>query len=332
MWYKLKMTRDRLAPTSNPDVPAPRSRILKDLLKIAVPITLGSSIISIITLIDSQQILSRLQTAAGYSAKEAATLYGVYYKGLTLFNLTAAFINPLTISIIPAIAAAITKKEHKEAAMVSESAMRITTLIALPAGIGMSVLAYPIFNVLYPNSAAQGPQLLIVMGIASFFVCVSLITTAILQAYGYERLSLINMCIGGVLKITLNYFLVGTPSINIHGAPIGNLVCYLAMSLLNIFFIMRKLPQPPRMIKSFARPAIASIIMGIVAYFSYTILSGVMGGADISRLKMVLCLGIAIILACVVYFILIIAIRGITREDALLLPKGEKIAKILKLK
>ena len=293
---------------------------------------MGSSIISIITLIDSQQILSRLQTAAGYSAKEAATLYGVYYKGLTLFNLTAAFINPLTISIIPAIAAAITKKEHKEAAMVSESAMRITNLIALPAGIGMSVLAYPIFNALYPNSAAQGPQLLIVMGISSFFVCVSLITTAILQAYGYERLSLINMCIGGVLKISLNYFLVGTPSINIHGAPIGNLVCYLVMSLLNIFFIMRKLPQPPRMAKAFVRPAIASVIMGIVAYFSYTVLSGLIGGADISRLKMILCLGIAIVLACVVYFILIIVIRGITREDALLLPKGEKIAKILKLK
>ncbi len=63
-------------------------------------------------------------------------------------------------------------------------------------------------NVLYPNSNAAGPGLLAIMGAASFFVCTVLMENAILQASGHEKLTMVTMISGGLVKIIVNWFLV----------------------------------------------------------------------------------------------------------------------------
>ena len=120
---------------------------------------------------------------------EAKVLYGVYGKAQTLFNLPAAFITPLTISIVPAISAAIARGNRGEAMKTAEDSMRISAAIALPMGVGLAVLSHPIMNILYPNSNEAGPGLLSVMGVASFFVCLVLMENAVLQASGKEKLT-----------------------------------------------------------------------------------------------------------------------------------------------
>ena len=137
-----------------------------------------------------------------------------------LFNLPAAFITPLTIAIVPEISGAIAKGANAAARKTSEDAMRISAVISLPMGVGLTVLAYPIMNVLYPNSNAAGPVLLAIMGAASFFVCTVLMENAILQASGHEKLTMVTMISGGLVKIIVNWFLVAQRSINIYGAPV----------------------------------------------------------------------------------------------------------------
>ena len=39
----------------------------------------------------------------------------------------------------------------------------------------------------------------------------------------------------------------------------------------------------------------------------------------------------AILIAVIIYAVLVVALRAITREDLSLMPKGDKIAKILRL-
>ena len=142
--------------------------------------------LSIINLVDTKLIMYRLQTALGYSESYANVLYGVYGKVQTLYNLPAAFVTPMTISIVPAIAAAVVQGKYTQSKTIAESALRISAAVAMPMGIGLAVLSYPIVNVLYPRSNAAGPTLLMLLGIASVFVCISLITTAVLQATGHE--------------------------------------------------------------------------------------------------------------------------------------------------
>ncbi|MEG0876007.1 MAG: polysaccharide biosynthesis protein [Oscillospiraceae bacterium] len=309
------------------------SAILKRLIKVGIPIALGSCVLSVITLINTKLVLGQLQNAVGFSANEATTLFGVYSKALTLYNLPAALITPLTISIVPAIAGYITRKQFGDAKNVIESSLRISTIIALPMAVGLSVLSTPVMNGLYPGSSQQGGALLAIMGIASFFVCLSLMTTAVLQAAGRERLPMYTMLIGGGLNIVLNWFLVGNPNINIFGAPIGTLICYLVMSGLNLFFVMKKLPERPKLARIFVLPAINCAAMGLVAFIMYPAALRLLGaGAEPGRMIIIVALAIAIGLAGIVYAVLTIVTQSITIEDMKLLPKGEKLAKLLHIK
>ena len=148
--------------------------IVKNILTIGIPIAFGACILAILNSVDSKLCMNRLQSAAGFSYLEAKVLYGVYGKAQTLFNLPAAFITPLTISIVPAISSAIARGRRAEAMKTAEDSMRISAAIALPMGVGLAVLSYPIMNILYPNSNEAGPGLLSIMGVASFFVCLVL--------------------------------------------------------------------------------------------------------------------------------------------------------------
>lgn len=331
-----RMKSENLRYASLPDAPIdnePNSAILKRLIKIGVPIALGSCVLSVITLVNTKLVLGQLQNAAGFTYDEAKVLFGVYSKALTLYNLPAALITPLTISIVPAIAGFLAKRQYGEAKIVAESSLRISTIIALPMAVGISVMSKPIMDGLYPDSAAQGTSLLAIMGAASFFVCLSLMTTAILQASGRERLPMYTMLVGGGLNIVLNWYLVGNPGINIYGAPIGTLICYVVMSCLNLWFVVNKLPEKPKLARVFTMPVINCAIMGAIAWLVYPAALGVIGaGADPSRMMTLIALVVAIAVAVVVYLVLTIFTRAITIEDMKLIPKGEKIAKLLRIK
>ncbi len=332
-YCKRKIDRLQRRPLSSPDVPDSRGRTLGKLLAVAIPITIGSSILSIIDLIDTSLILNRLQNAVGLSEQAASVLNGIYSKAGTLFALPSYFIVSITLSMIPAISGNLAKKQHREAAEIASSSMRMTTLLALPAGVGLSVLSYPIMKVLYPEGSAEGPELLAVLGIASFFLCMSIVTNSVLQAYGYERIPVYTLPVGGLVKVLLNWFLVGNPNIGIHGAPIGTLACYGIITVLNMVIISRKIKEPMHYGRILLKPAIASAAMGLAAYGVYALLHRVLGGIISSqRLELLFSMAAAIVVAVVVYFVLVFVTRALTREDLKLIPKGEKLANLLKLK
>ena len=302
-------------------------KIIKDILTIGIPIALGACIMALLNSVDSKLCMNRLQTAAGFSYKEAKVLYGVYGKAQTLFNLPAAFITPLTISIVPAISGALALKHHKEATKITEDSLRISAVLSLPMGVGLMVLAEPIMDVLYPNSNAAGPGLLGIMGLASFFVCIVLMENAILVSSGKEKLTMVTLISGGVIKIVVNWFLVAQRPINIYGAPIGTLVSYFIMALMNYVFMYIGLQEKPRLLRIFARPAAASILMGASAWAIYG-LSGRFIGTE-SWTKTAICMVLAVMVAVVVYLVSVIALRAVTQEDMKLIPGGEKLGRLL---
>lgn len=315
------------------DVAEPSSDIFMRLMKIGIPITMGASVMSVITLIDTKLVLMRLQTAAGFTQEMSSIMYGVYGKAMTLYNLPAAFVTPLTISVVPAISACVAKRAFHDSSNIAEASVRITSVIAMPMAVGISALAYPIMRVLYPSSHESGPLLLTYMGIASFFVCIALITNAILQAQGNEKYPVYSMVVGGLCKIGVNWVLVGNPAINIYGAPIGTICCYLVMCVMNLYFIYKCAPEKPSISAMFLRPLISSLIMGAVAIAVYTPAQMVTSGVISSEwLAMAVAMMAAICVAGVTYVVLIVVLRAITYDDMSLIPKGDKLAKLLHVK
>ena len=299
----------------------------KGLLIIAIPITLGSAGLQILTMLETKIYMGQL-LAHGNSQASADTMKGIYNMTQTIFNMPCAFITPITISIIPAITAQLTLENHAGAKETEESAARITGLISMPCAFGLAVLAEPVTALLGGYSGeklALATTLMTILGISIMFNAVVLVTTAIMQAHGHAGRPVINMLIGGLIKLAAVYILTGNPNIGIVGTPIGTLLCYVSICVLNILSIKKLLPHAPSLVPNLLRPFLAAAIMGVITYGAWF---GLKSLGITSRL--ILC-GAPILVGVLVYVVAAVKIKVVTREDCLLLPKGAKIAKLLKL-
>ena len=298
----------------------------KGLMIIAIPITLGSAGLQLLTMLETKIYMGRLLEF--YTQGAADTMRGIYGMTQTIFNMPCAFITPITISIIPAITAQLTTCHELEAKATEESAIRITGLISMPCAFGLGLLAQPVTALLggyTGDNLVLATKLMTSLGFSIMFNAVVLVTTAIMQAHGHATRPVINMLIGGVLKLAAVFMLTGNPNIGIVGTPVGTLLCYLAISVLNIYSIRTLLDHPPAILKNLVRTFLAALIMGIFVFASFTGLKTI---GITSRL--ILC-GAPIAVGVLAYAIAAVKIKVVTREDCLLLPKGEKIAKLLKL-
>ena len=304
------------------------------MLAIGIPITLSNSAMSIINVVDTSIVLGRLRDIPEL-APAAATLYGQYSFGMNLINLPPSFVFPVTMSLIPFAAAALSRRDDAQADRIVSSAFRIIAVLTIPMGVGLSVLGGPILMMLYPlqqaDAQAAGPHMQI-LGIACIFICLMTLTNVILQTYGKELIPICTVIAGGVTKVVLNYILVGNPDINIYGAPISTLCCYLVIVGLNLIFVWKYSPQKPRYFQIFTKPVLASVLMGGAAWAVYGLalraLSGPSQsyGANAVATLLGICAGVA------VYGVLVIALRILRAEDVRSMPHGEKLAKLLHLR
>lgn len=305
----------------------PMRATMKELLSIAIPITIGSAGLQLIGLVDTVVVLRRLTGAAGLTQLAADNLKGIYAACVTLFNLPGAFVVPLTVSVLPSVTSYLTLKNRRGALMVEESAIRVMALLVMPCAVGLIAMSSPILQLLYGYQGANlatATPILVLLGLAVLFNCLVLLTNAIMQAHGIISIPVVHMLIGGVVRVIVNFILVGTPSLNIVGAPIGTLICFLLITSLNLFAMHRMLPRRPKLLRNMRKPFIAAAVMGLAAYFTNSMLVRLLGSAKIA------CLG-GLGVAVVVYAVMVVALKVVTMEDCMLLPKGEKIAKILRI-
>ena len=321
--------------TESTDIPSGSGELMKQILVIGIPITLSNSAMSVINLIDTKIVMGQLQNALLLSEEQAALLNGQYGMAMDMPNMVASFVYPVTMSLIPFAAAALARKDHSGANRIISSAFRLIALLALPAGIGLSVLSTPIEILVLPSqyedALAAGMHLRI-LGFALIFICIMILTNAILQTYGKERIPIFTVIAGGATKIVMNYILVGNPNINIHGAPISTLCCYAVIVALNLFFVWKYSPEKPRYVALFAKPVLASALMGASAWAVYGIVFRALSGGHSVYGANALGTLCGIGAGVVVYGVLVIALRILRAEDVKSIPKGETIIKLLHLK
>ena len=303
------------------------SRVLQELLRTGIPITVGAAGMSLITLLDQALVTATLRDTLGYTTAETTALYGEYTFGMTLFMLPPSFIYPLSVSLMPAVSAALTRRDRAAAGIAAGAALKLTVLAALPAGVGLSVLAGPILHLLYPavpETAEAAAYHLTFLGLACVFVCLMVATNGVLQAYGHPLLPVISLLCGGVVKIVTNYLMVGDPATGIRGAAVSTLYCYALIAVINLAAIARLVPERPGYISLFAKPVLLTAVMALAARSGY--------GLFCRLLPERWAVLPAVLLAAVVYVVLALAIGAVTRQDLQTLPKGEKLADRLHLR
>ena len=319
VWTATHLSRDK-----GRDDPGQSRDILRQLLAIGVPITVGSVSLSVINLLDQSITMGILQTSWGLTEAEAGSLYGVYSYAGNLFALPAAFIYPLTISLIPAIGAALARGDRASAGRHTAAAFRLTALLALPAGVGLSGLARPILELLYPAKGAATLEAaayhLEILGVGSIFVCLMALSNGILQAYGREKVPLWTLLAGGGLKIALNYLMISNPDYGIRGLPVSTLCCYALITVLNLGAIARYVPERPDYFRVFSRPGLAALGMGAAAWWLHRLLADLLPGGLATLL--------AVALAAVIYAGAALLLGAVGREEAMALLEAKPDATI----
>lgn len=326
--YKLRQNRkDRAAAQPQDDVSASSKELFLNLLKFAIPITLGSCFLSFLDMTDSAILMHRLQTAAGFSEVEANFLKGLLGHARKFFDLPGAFVIPISTSLLPVLSGAAASNDQRSVNHISSVSLRVTFLISVPASVGMCLFAEPICALLLPGNpeaAAGTAPLLSLLSVAIAFNCTLYTTNAILQALGHPSIPVVNMAVGGLIKIALSYVLNGIPEINVMGSAISTIVSYFLIMVLNFIFIRRFLPTVSGIVLPTVSIVLASGIMGAFSYAAYAVL----------KLFLPIRAAVlpAIVLAVLVYAAGVVLLHAVNYDDVAMLPKGETIARLLHIR
>lgn len=312
------------------DTVRPKGAICKTLLSLSIPITISSAVMSVTDLIDVALVSNRLQFI-GMTQDQATAIYGVYTgMAVNFFNLPQTLITALAVSVLPAVAAARIAKNTAKVTQTVDTTFRLTMLISLPAGAGFLLLSQPILRLVYSSDTILGGRLMQILGLAVPFVAIVAITNAMLQALGRVDIPIVSMFLGALAKLFCAYTLLGNPNMQILGAPISTVVCYAIIALVNMVQIARLVHKMPAFGKTFGKPLAATIGMGAATYICFHTLSRLLETTAGSSLDKVVTL-LSILVAVAVYGGLLLALHAVEKEDVLMLPKGEKIAKLLRL-
>lgn len=282
-----------------------------------MPITLGGLISPFMNLADAAIVSKRLQEA-GYSVKRSTELFGqLTGMAAPLINLPVVVTTALSASLVPAISEAMALRNRQMVASRAETGMRMSVIFALPAAVGMFVLADPITVLLYKNAEAGVSLGILAWGVV--FLALTQTTTGILQGIGKTMIPVKNMLIGAVIKVFLNYFLTGIPSINIRGAALGTVVGYLIPALLNSAAVGHWTSLIIDLNYMVVKPTFAAALMGVSVKFIHVKFMAV----GLTQNKATIA---AIAFGALIYVVILLLIGGIRKNDLELLPGGQRIA------
>ncbi len=299
--------------------------LIKKILSYAVPITLSSVAIYATQLIDVVNIKSRL-LVAGFSDVEATSMYGIlstqYNKVLFI---PVAFATALQTAILPSISAAHALNDKDLLRRRIYRSFKTILMIAVPAAVGLTVMAKPIINMLFPRSP-DGWDLLIMGSWTLVLISLVSIQTSILQGIGKVYVPTVHMVIGLVLKLIVNYIFISIRPINIKGAIIGNAVCYIFAAVMNYRAIKKHTGVRLSVKRLFNRPLSVSVIMGLIVFLVYHGLT-IMTGWFIKSffIQNLICGSLAIAAGGLVYYLLMIVAKGLTADDIRSFPMGGRI-------
>lgn len=321
--------------SSNPASVPSSKKLLKKLIVIAIPVTLSATIMSLTNTIDTTFMVKRL-IDYGFVREEATKIMGSYTSmSVPLFNLPPNLIYPFAISIIPALTSTFVSGKEIESRKIMTSTFRIASIISIPCAIGLSAFSKEIISMLYSEneyiatlkngteltSLTVSAPLLSVLSISIFFISMISVTNSILQSYGFELKTIISTSTGILTKLILTYVLIGNENFGMYGAPLSTLICYIIIMCMNFYFVVKYTGYFPAVRKIFIKPIISSFIAVLLGLVSH----GYLFSFAPTSVSVILSIGIC----AITYFILLFLMKGVEKEDVLLLPKGNLLLSFL---
>ncbi len=299
--------------------------LAKELVIIALPITLGACLMPLVNAIDSFMVVDRLQ-GLGYSEAAAGVLFSeLSAMALPIANMPQIFTQAVVQSLVPVISDAYKRDDKDFVRYNSNLGLRYAMMVSLPCACGMAVLAAPIMKLFYPTQLEGVPNAavcLCIYSVSLVFLACNQALTAVLQGIGKQNIPLRSLLIGAVAKIVTTFILMGIALIHVRGAAIGTALAFLVAAVLNFRAVKKYTGTKFDLAAIVIKPAISAGVMSVAVFAAYKVISGHAGNTVSTFLS--------VIAGIFVYALMVLITRAITAAEMESLPKLGKIARILK--
>ena len=304
-----------------------RKEIFKMIIMVVTPFILSTAIYNINTFLD-QKIYQMISLTIQQKTEAAVSFdLSAMAKATKLANIPIALASAMATALIPGISSDFARGDLEGAKSKVSRSVKVTMFISIPAAVGMGVLSRPCVQVIFHQKASLdiSAAMLAVLAVRIMLYGLSTLTQAVLQSIGKMNTPIINALLALIIHAVI--MVLGM----VYLAPEWGLYCYAGSSVIYAFLlcifngisVRKHLKYKQEVDRTFIRPILCSVLMGAVAYGTY------FGLYQLFPINLV-CLAVAIGLACAVYFVLVIRWRAITEEEMKGLPKGTLLIKIAK--
>lgn len=302
------------------------SEIFKIIFFLVTPFILSTFIYNFSTSLDETIYRKILKLVKDVDVAQIATWYGIYSgKAVVISNIPIAIASAMSAAMIPSISGKFATGDIKGTRAKVHTAILTTMLIAIPAAVGIGVLAKPVVSFLFPGQTSldMAAGLLRALSITVVFYSLSTLTNAVLQGIGRVNIPVINAAAALAVQTVVLVPCLWFTDLNLYSLAIATIVYSLLMCILNGIAVRKSLNYKQDILKIFILPAGASAVMGAAAYGTYTGLFGLTESNVVSLIS-------AVIVGAAVYGVLILKTGVLTEKDIRSMPKGTKLAGLLK--
>lgn len=308
--------------------------ILRLVSGVVVPFILSTAIYNLSTFLNQTIYTWICYLAKGMGDAETSTSYGIFSaKAVVISNIPIALASAMSSAILPSIASRVGQGDMEGAREKTAQAVKTTMLIAIPAAVGIGVLAKPITWLLFPQKASVdlAAKLLTALSASIIFYSLSTLTNSVLQGIGRVKTPVRNAAVAlGIQTAVLVPLLLFT-DMDLYALVLAMLVYSGIMCILNQISIRKYMDYEQETFRTFITPLVSAAFMGAAAYGVYRGMGWLLKcGEYPSRLQNILVLFPAIIVGVLVYGALEIVLKGISEAELRALPKGYLIVRVAK--
>ncbi len=318
-----KMLRRRIERDKTPEDEG-YGTILKMILLVVTPFILSTFIYNINTFLNQtifNQAMLELKdmTEAGVSALNSAI-----GKATKISNIPIAISTAMSSALIPGIAGDFSQGRVQLCREKVGRAIRTTMYIAIPAAVGIGVLARPIMAVLYPQPEVLelSANLLTAMAAGVVLYSLSTLSSAVLQGIGRINSPVVNATVALVIQTVVLIATLFFTDMGIYAMAAAVVFYALLMCILNAISVRRHLEYRQEWDRTFLRPLLASIVMGAVAFGAY---HGIYQLCSLNIVSLV----VAVAAGVTVYFILTIIWEAVGEDELSWLPGSISLVRFL---
>lgn len=295
-------------------------QIFKLIVLTIVPVLLSTTVYNISDVIDTK-IFGSIMIQKGLGDVKT-DIWGVYTgKYKVLVNVPIALANAMCSSIVPVLTQLMVREEYGRAREKIGQAMRFTMIVAFPSAVGLAVLARPIITMLFKGEVDMAVNMLHIGSMSVVFFAVSTLTNGVLQGINKMKIPVRNAAISLVIHVVFLYVTLQF-GMGINAVIFANILFAAIVCVLNALAVRKYLRYNQEFVRTFAIPAIASAVMGIVIGLLNMLLSKAAGN--------VVTVFVGISVGVIVYFVLLILLKGINERDLRSMPGGRTILMLAK--